>query len=75
MREKISDPLYKTGEIVIIEETETRAKVLESQSTGSTWLYTLRKEPWTVLGYTITRASTTICIENEIRKEEKGGWI
>jgi len=75
MRVPKSEPLYKIDEIVIIEETETRAKVLESQSAGSMWLYTLRKEPWTILGYTITRASTTICFENEIRKEEKGGWI
>lgn len=74
MREKGNEPLYKIGEVVIIEETESRAKVLEVQSTGETWLYTVRKEPWTILGYTITRASTTICFEKELRKEEKGEW-
>ena len=72
MNKKSNEPLYKTGEIVVIEETETRAKVLEIQSTGGSWLYTVRKEPWKVLGYTITRASTTICFENEIRKNEVG---
>ncbi len=72
MRGKNNDPLYKVGEVIIIEDTETRAKVLDVQSTGMTFLYTVRKEPWTVLGYTITRASTTICFENEIRKE--GEW-
>ena len=71
MRGKNNDPLYKVGEVIIIEDTETRAKVLDVQSTGMTFLYTVRKEPWTVLGYTITRASTTICFENEIRKEGK----
>ena len=74
MRGKNSEPLYKVGEVVIIEETETRAKVLEVQSVGNSWLYTLRKEPFVILGYTIIRSGTTICMERE-RSKSGSDWI
>ncbi len=74
MREKQSEPLYKMGEVVIIEDTETRAKVLEVQSTGGSWLYTLAKEPFVILGYTIIRSGTTICMERELSKSGSD-WI
>ncbi len=62
-------PRFEVGEDVLIVERNLVAKVLESQPIPTGWVYTLKKDPWKVFGYTVQAGtSQIICLEHELEK-------